>query len=69
MLSKRQSSTHFNLYEKAVLSLSQNVTNNPPETQSEYVVVTIDVKEQNLKVFLDTIQIEQYQYRLHDLFQ
>jgi putative transposase len=36
----------------------------PPETQYEYVVATIDVKEQKLKVFLDTIQVEEYQYRM-----
>jgi transposase InsO family protein len=36
----------------------------PPETQYEYVVATIDVKEQRLKLFLDTIQIEQYKYQL-----
>lgn len=36
----------------------------PPESQHEYVVATIDVKEQKLKLFLDTIQIEEYDYRL-----
>ncbi len=36
----------------------------PPETQYEYVVATIDVKEQKLKLFLDTIQVEQYKYQL-----
>jgi len=36
----------------------------PPETQYEYVVATIDVKEQKLKIFLDTIQVEEYQYQL-----
>jgi putative transposase len=36
----------------------------PPETQYEYVVATIDVKEQKLKLFLDKIQIEEYKYRL-----
>ncbi len=36
----------------------------PPETQYEYVVATIDVKEQKLKLFLDTIQVEEYNYRL-----
>jgi transposase InsO family protein len=36
----------------------------PPETQYEYVVATIDVKEQKLKLFLDTIQLEEYDYRL-----
>ncbi len=37
----------------------------PPETQYEYVVATIDVKEQTLKLFLDTIQVDQYKYHLH----
>jgi putative transposase len=36
----------------------------PPETQYEYVVATIDVKEQKLKLFLDAIQVEQYDYQL-----
>ena len=36
----------------------------PPETQYEYVVATIDVKEQKLKLFLDSIQIEEYRYQL-----
>ena len=36
----------------------------PPETQYEYVVATIDVKEQKLKLFLGTIQVEQYKYQL-----
>ena len=36
----------------------------PPETQYEYVVATIDVKEQKLRLFLDKIQVEEYKYRL-----
>ncbi|NTV34210.1 MAG: DDE-type integrase/transposase/recombinase [Deltaproteobacteria bacterium] len=36
----------------------------PPETQYEYVVATVDVKEQTLKLFLDTTQVEEYQYQL-----
>jgi transposase InsO family protein len=36
----------------------------PPETQYEYVVATIDVKEQKLKLFLDTIQVQECDYRL-----
>jgi putative transposase len=36
----------------------------PPQTQYEYVVATIDVKEQKLKLFLDAIQVEEYAYRL-----
>jgi transposase InsO family protein len=36
----------------------------PPETQYEYVVATVDVKEQKLKLFLDTIQVEEYKYKL-----
>ena len=38
----------------------------PPQTQYEYVVATIDVKEQKLRLFLDTIQVEEYKYRLRD---
>jgi len=36
----------------------------PPQTQYEYVVATIDVKEQKLKLFLDTIQVDEYKYQL-----
>jgi len=36
----------------------------PPETWHEYVVATIDVKEQELKLFLGAIQVEEYDYRL-----
>jgi putative transposase len=36
----------------------------PPETQYEYVVATVDVKEQKLKLFLDSIQVEEYKYQL-----
>jgi putative transposase len=36
----------------------------PPETQYEYVVATIDVKEQKLKLFLDTVQVEEYKYQM-----
>ena len=36
----------------------------PLEAQYEYVVATIDVKEQKLKLFLDKIQIEEYKYQL-----
>lgn len=36
----------------------------PPQTQYEYVVATIDVKEQKLKLYLDRIQVEEYKYQL-----
>ena len=36
----------------------------PPETQYEYVVATIDVKEQKLKLFMDNKQLEEYDYQL-----
>jgi hypothetical protein len=36
----------------------------PPDTQYEYVVASIDVKEQMLKLFLDMNQVEEYSYRL-----
>jgi hypothetical protein len=36
----------------------------PPETMLEYVVATIDVKEQKLKLFLDKKQIEEFDYKL-----
>jgi len=34
----------------------------PPQLQYEYVVATIDVKEQKLKLFLDHQQVEEYAY-------
>jgi putative transposase len=36
----------------------------PPETQYEYVVATVDVKEQKLKLYLDNNQVEEYEYRI-----
>jgi transposase InsO family protein len=36
----------------------------PPETMLEYVVATIDVKEQKLKLFLDKTQVEEFDYKL-----
>jgi transposase InsO family protein len=36
----------------------------PPETTLEYVVATIDVKEQKLKLFLDKNQVEEFDYKL-----
>jgi len=36
----------------------------PPETQYEYVVATVDVKEQKLMLFLDHAQVEEYRYQL-----
>ena len=35
-----------------------------PDLMYEYVVATIDVKEQKLKVFLDNNQVDQFDYRL-----
>src|SRR4030066_1514842 len=46
------------------LSTSGEIFTDPPETQYEYVVATIDVKEQKLKIFLEQVQIEEYNYRL-----
>jgi len=37
----------------------------PPELKLEYVVATIDVKEQKLKLFLDKTQVEEFDYQLH----
>jgi putative transposase len=36
----------------------------PPETIYEYVVATIDVKEQKLKIFLDKRQVDEIKYNL-----
>lgn len=35
-----------------------------PELKGEYVVATIDVKEQKLKLFLDKIQVDEFDYQL-----
>ena len=35
-----------------------------PELQYEYVVATIDVKEQKLKLYLDKTQVDEFVYRL-----
>ena len=36
----------------------------PPELKYEYVIATVNVKEQKLKLFLDKTQVEEYQYKL-----
>lgn len=36
----------------------------PPEARYEYVVASIDVKEQRLKLFLDKTQIEEFDYKI-----
>jgi len=36
----------------------------PPELQLEYVVATINVKEQKMKRFLDKIQVDEFSYKL-----
>jgi len=36
----------------------------PPELKLEYVVATIDVKEQKMKLFLDKKQVEEFDYKL-----
>ena len=36
----------------------------PPETMLEYVVATIDVKEQKLKLFMDKTQVEEFDYKM-----
>lgn len=36
----------------------------PPELQYEYVIATINVKEQKLKLFLDKAQVEEIKYKL-----
>ncbi len=46
------------------LNIFGEIFSAPPQTQYEYVVATIDVKEQKLKLFLDTIQVEEYNDRL-----
>ena len=36
----------------------------PPELKLEYVVATIDVKEQKLKLFLDKSQVDEFAYKM-----
>lgn len=36
----------------------------PPELKLEYVVATIDVKEQRLKLYLNKTQVEEFDYKL-----
>jgi putative transposase len=36
----------------------------PPQLKHEYVIATINVKEQKLKLFLDKIQVEEFEYKL-----
>jgi len=36
----------------------------PPELKYEYVIATVNVKEQKLKLFLDKNQVEEFQYKL-----
>lgn len=46
------------------LNIFGEMFNVPPETQYEYVVATVDVKDQKLKLFLDHVQLEEYNYQL-----
>ncbi len=36
----------------------------PPELKYEYVIATVNVKEQKLKLFLDKTQVEEFRYKL-----
>ncbi len=36
----------------------------PPELKLEYVVATIDIKEQKLKLFLDKTQVDEHEYKM-----
>ncbi len=36
----------------------------PPELQYEYIVATVDVTEQKLKLFHDQLQVEELEYKL-----
>lgn len=46
------------------LNLFGEIFQVPPELKLEYVVATIDVKEQKLKLFLDKTQVEEIDYKL-----
>ncbi|MBJ6727347.1 helix-turn-helix domain-containing protein [Geomesophilobacter sediminis] len=45
------------------LNLFGEIFKLPPELAQEYVVATIDVKEQKMKLFLDRTQVEEYDYK------
>ena len=47
------------------LSVFGEIFRLPLELQYEYVVATIDVKEQKLKLYLGQNQVEQFDYALH----
>ena len=46
------------------LNIFGETFNVPPELKLEYVVATINVKEQKLKLFLDKTQVEEFDYKL-----
>lgn len=46
------------------LNIFGDIFSVPPQTQYEYAVAIIDVKEQILKLFPDTIQVDEYKYQL-----
>jgi hypothetical protein len=63
---KKPESGHYHLVRFIRSDLRLNIFGEffpaPPETQYEYVVATVDVKEQKLKLFLDKNQVEEYKY-------
>ncbi len=65
---KKPESGHYHLVRFIRSDLQLNIFGEffpaPLETQYEYVVATVDVKEQKLKLFLDKNQVEEYKYRL-----
>ncbi|MBW6475147.1 MAG: DDE-type integrase/transposase/recombinase [Anaerolineaceae bacterium] len=46
------------------LSILGELFSVPPELKLEYVVATIDVKEQRLKLYLDKTQVEEFDYKI-----
>ena len=46
------------------LNIFSELFSAPPETQYEYVVATVDVREQKLKLFLGPTQVAEYNYQL-----
>ena len=43
---------------------SERRFHSPPQLQYEYVVATVDVKEQKLKIFLGRAQVDEFDYKL-----
>jgi putative transposase len=53
------------IHSDLMLTVFGEIFHVPPELQLEYVVATINVKEQKLKLFLDKTQVDEFIYKIH----